>query len=318
MNSIKPTKQEILDLYNNGVTIDKMLNSFRCRRTTLYKWFGEYGIQFVPYFRRRIYPTICENVKQIILGTLLGDASIVIKGPQARLSISHSTMQDNYVRHIESVLGALCCGVYDVVNKEHTKHDGTIIKTTAGLLLQSKVHPYFLELRERIYIDGRKTVTEQWLNQVTEVGLAYFFMDDGSSRCNVRGIKRVYEFHTQSYNDNERALICGWLLRFGIDAWQSKRKSIVLSMKSDDRFVKLVEPFIIESMRYKLFGKPTQKTCRRPNMDQNDSTPVRETDPGEIRSEGGKTEDSSSDSATKACGVPPAVDKIAIERKGGG
>ena len=46
----------------------------------------------------------------------------------------------------------------------------------------------------------------------------------------------------------------------------------------------------------------------------NDSTPIREADPGKIRSEGGEAEDNSPDSATKTCGVPTAAGK----KPGGG
>ena len=42
-------------------------------------------------------------------------------------------------------------------------------------------HPYFTELYNQFYVNGVKTVTQEWCDKLTAESIAFWFMDDG---CN--------------------------------------------------------------------------------------------------------------------------------------
>lgn len=88
---------------------------------------------------------------------------------------------------------------------------------------------------------------------LTPVGLAVWFMDDGSVKS--------HESHgsilnTHAFSRAEVQLLCGVLRRkFHLEAWPRKQKDgtqIYISGRSARVLQKLLEPHVVPMMRYKL------------------------------------------------------------------
>jgi hypothetical protein len=103
--------------------------------------------------------------------------------------------------------------------------------------------PYF----RLFYENGRKQVPEVELHELT---LAVWFMDDG---CRSRS--SVY-LNTQQFDPlSQRRLLRLLHEQWGIDAALNRDKTyhrVRLSVTGTRRFAKLVEPYLLPELRYKL------------------------------------------------------------------
>lgn len=257
MKSKIPTRSELLNVYSSGLPVEEIARNFKCGRRTLKRWLFEYNITEISYHERRPYPTVSPKQKQLILGSLLGDMSIVPKGPQARLSVTHGLNQYKYLIYKKNILGKLAGGIYNSISKKHVSSNGKVFQESRCKLLQSIVHPYFYELRNKLYPQGNKTVSKWWLDQIDEIGLAFFFMDDGG--CNRSGSNLLFEFHTLSFSGKECKTICDWLSTFGLNAYISSWGSVKLRANSSDTFISLVSNHILDCLLYKINGKRAPK-----------------------------------------------------------
>jgi hypothetical protein len=115
--------------------------------------------------------------------------------------------------------------------------------------------------------NGKKVVNKEWIDKVDAVGLAYWFMDDGSSyrdkRKNRIGVCITFATHGFSYDEN--VLLQSKLLDFGLEScinrshriWNGTKRfyySLSLRQNSVNKFMDLVEPIIsqIPCMLYKI------------------------------------------------------------------
>jgi hypothetical protein len=108
-------------------------------------------------------------------------------------------------------------------------------------------------LRPQFYGGGSKKVPELIADSLTPRGFAYWFMDDGSVKsAESKGVV----LNTQAYTaaDVER-LIAVLRSRFGLQAKirkQSDGPQIYVAGRSYERVSEMIEPFLLEVMRYKM------------------------------------------------------------------
>lgn len=189
---------------------------------------------------------------QIILGSILGDG--FLSNPKRKgansftdsaLKMIHSSKQLDYLTWKHSQLADISCPIYSRLSS-----DGGV-----RVSFQTHAHPYFTHLRSIWYPSGTKIVNLEELNEIDELGLAIWFMDDGT-----QGISKgsPYGFFcTDGFSYIEQFLIQGFLAhRFKIDTsvttngngrWRIRVKAAGMR-----RLCKLIEPYIIPSMSYKL------------------------------------------------------------------
>jgi hypothetical protein len=257
------TKNELLRLIEQ-YSYDTCRKILHVRENKLFNLLKKYNIKREPKWKRRTYPEIIQEQKEFIFGSLLGDMSVVKKYPQCRLSISHGHKQIEYLKHKKQILGELSLNNIQIANsKEHTtkmffnnKFNLHTIKEFHGHILHSKVHPFFTELRHRLYPNNKKTISEWWLNQVTERSLAYWIMDDGSADYSDNSF--VYVISTCCFTYEEHLL----LQKFFNDKF-----NIILNIQKVNRghgyasrfrtkdsrqLRELIRPYIIPSMQYKI------------------------------------------------------------------
>lgn len=178
-----------------------------------------------------ITKTLNTLQKEILLGILLGDASM-----------HYRNLRKKAVR-LEIKLFKILTNDNSIIYKNH---NAFYFKT----LTLELFFPYY----ELFYKEGKKQIPIELLTHenFTKRSLAYWFMDDG--HCENKAGR--YKISTQcfSFEDHKR-LIDILYKRFNIETTIYKKdKSYVLVIKRTSicSFKRLIGPYIIPSMKYKL------------------------------------------------------------------
>jgi hypothetical protein len=195
--------------------------------------------------------------KGAVIGMLLGDASI----PKARtdgsthhLQITHCMKQEQYLLKKKEYLEYLT-GVRfytDQVNNKDYKCCRLVTKT----------HPFYDGMRDHMYHEGRKTVDEHMMKCLTPLGLALWYLDDGS--LSHRGNQKIPVLATCCFNGTEHEMMSRMLQkRFGLQwrvnrtttTYKGVKKNIfILRLRDKDRenFFGMIKPFVPECLLYKI------------------------------------------------------------------
>jgi len=192
---------------------------------------------------REIFDSIplTEEEFQVIAGSFLGDGSAQIEPYRARYTTNHSLKQKEYVDWLRIKLNRLIR-----VEPRISKNGGW---GTYNYSLSTIGHPTILTLANELYINGKKTITRYYLDRLTPLGFAIWFMDDGSESGMLS---------THSFSESENEIIKQYLWeKWGIESkiYKDKRKSlyfIVIRIKSLSILRKIIEPYIPECMGYKI------------------------------------------------------------------
>ena len=203
------------------------------------------------------YSFLSNTWKEIIIGSLLGDGSIQIndKYRNARFSFRHSIKQKDYfdwkVKELQAISGPRF-----MWKQKSGFGDGEIWR------YQSKALPELTEIYKLTHVGKRLTVRRKWLNKLTPLSLAIWWLDDGSLIAN--GRKGV--ICTDSFTCDEHKLLAAYLLKArGVKVNISKVKKVYkgnlkeyyrLWFRSSEelkKFLRLVLPYIkVSSMLYKV------------------------------------------------------------------
>lgn len=194
--------------------------------------------------------------KQVILGSLLGDMSIIIPhhNINPRLSITHSIKQAEYLMWKYHILENLVGSKPKTIFCGGGMGKGKIYET---IFFSSLSLPCLLPIHNLVRGVGSKYISPFWLNEITDpIALAVWYMDDGCLGINYilfsLGIKSQEECSTlQNWMINE------WDIDSSIYEQRQKGrvniyKNLVLSKPNAIKFKNLVDPYIISSMRYKI------------------------------------------------------------------
>lgn len=190
--------------------------------------------------------SLTERERQVCLGTLLGDGYISAASDMsqnARITMRHGLPQKAYCRWKYNELSRWCATPPKIVeNRGLGKW---------SVFFQTRSHPQFTDLRDMLIHKGRKTVTLDYLSQLSGLAVAVWYMDDGSLENFSMPV-----FHTEGYSKAECHTVASWLVkRWGIKA---AAKAVgpywVVKLYSGGRqqFADLVQEFIHPSMQYKM------------------------------------------------------------------
>lgn len=200
-----------------------------------------------------------------LAGMLLGDAGVFKSGGKnAYLTIQHTEKQKEYLLYKKAILENLTA----VTMNEYK--GGTYKKNpNTNYRIKTRRHPLYTRIRDIAYKNNRKQVNRTWLSWLTNEGLAFWYMDDGSlskSRSYNKSGKyriasrRIY-LNTCDFSLEENELLCDFVeKRFGIKFYPNKAGEyqgrvyyrLVAGAQQANRFFDIIRPFIIPSMEYKL------------------------------------------------------------------
>jgi hypothetical protein len=183
----------------------------------------------------------------IVCGMLLGD------GGRCRNNfyIAHSLKQLDYALFKKELLEWIT-GKPVNTRQRFTKEGFGHIR------LEPKLIPLTRVMVKKCYKGGVKTVSPEFLRYLTLQGLAIWFMDDGSkSFKRIGGRIHAVEITLNTYLSKEEneVIISFFKEKWGIQWGLNKSKNhyrLRMGTKEARRFVALIEPYIYDSMKYKI------------------------------------------------------------------
>ena len=189
--------------------------------------------------------------KSMIIGMILGDAFLQKTGEKnARIRLEHSGKQKDYLVWKASFFPEFFQGKPSFLKRFNSYYQ----KTYRYVRWQSTASPEFGKMRKLFYEQGRKKIPDNlpliFDNPLT---LAVWYMDDGYL---YHRDKMIY-IYLSPYTGAERKVLLETLkLNFGLGPiLKTKKKGnqvLIFPVEETKRFLSLVKPFIISSMKYKL------------------------------------------------------------------
>lgn len=185
--------------------------------------------------------------KQVIYGTLLGDASISLTTEKGnpRISVGHSKKQLDYLLLKEKILS----------NFSPRKDEVTSGYGSKMIRIVTNTIPSFTTIYAKCIINGKKTVTVDWIKELGIIGMAFWYMDDGSISLSTTQRPRV-NFATNSFSTKECELLVNNFKNMGYDVSicndGGKGNKLTMNADSSERFLREISFFVPKSMEYKL------------------------------------------------------------------
>lgn len=194
--------------------------------------------------------------REIILGSLLGDGSIAINEgyKNARFSFRHAISQREYFFWKAKALSEITANKSTWEQYDEDFKDGLGGKK---LRFQSAALPELTKIFKLVTKNGKKRVRRKWLNLLTPLSLAVWWMDDGSIITN--GRKGV--FCTDGFSHNEVKIIrkyfrVVWDLDARIGETNARGRQYhrlyIRSTQELKKFLRIIVPHIpVEEMLFK-------------------------------------------------------------------
>lgn len=191
---------------------------------------------------------LSRTERSILVGTLLGDGHLELNGKDYRLQILHSYKQREYVLWKYQNLQRLALKAPVLLGMiDHRFH-----KTNLGFRFQTRNDKIFNALHQLFYRGKRKIVPTAIGDMLDAPALAVWYMDDGGRRKDCRGMF----LNTLSFTDEEQATLQKVLKkRWKIETrlhWVQDGYRIYIPMKMSAKFTRIIAPYMIPSMYYKL------------------------------------------------------------------
>jgi hypothetical protein len=94
-----------------------------------------------------------------------------------KLDIAHCAKQLEYLKHKKEIVNQIF--EYDIPIREKIVTNKQTGKTYMAYRLLTRTHSRISFIAKNIYIDGKKRITDWVLDNITDEGVAYWWMDDG-------------------------------------------------------------------------------------------------------------------------------------------
>ncbi len=188
--------------------------------------------------------------RQIVMGGLMGDGSISRKRMsgagatvKSRFRFGHGPKQNDYALWKASLLE----GVPTTVSR-HSK-GGWMVETTPLAELD--------ELRDAVYLGGKKVLSWDYLKELTPLALAIWYMDDGGFQVRRQdGSAGRSEICVQAMESTTRDRLHEYLVdTYGLSVKLASRGGnafLVFDRDGTEAFHALISPYVPQCMDYKL------------------------------------------------------------------
>lgn len=221
--------------------------------------------------------------RDVLIGTLLGDSSISKRNNKCSVKFTHSVFQEEYCKFKSNVLGDL------VVSPTYTYVDA---RGFSYICCYTTYTRELNELYDLFIIEGKKKISCKVIEELNEISLAFWYMDDGCLKTRTRKSSETGEvFRFPNYMkitipvvDDE--VLCNivdiFLKKFDICVKVENQISCVSGRvcahiiaihgkENMSKFKNIIKPHIITSMLYKL---PSDEW-----LNNRGGTPARESPP---------------------------------------
>lgn len=203
-------------------------------------------------FSERASIKLPDEVKEILIGILLGDAHIVRRTSTANSRIVYAQTAVTHKEYFDYVLSfflPFCVKHYKTQSR--IVKDNRTKKTYSAISFTTMQLPCFNEYRELFYELNVKIVPANIYELLTPRGLAFWLMDDGSKHGSGMHIS-VYGFTNTDLDKLMFTLQDKLKLKCSIHYNRDKKPRIYIFKESMDILITLVKPYFIKEMVYKL------------------------------------------------------------------
>ncbi len=190
---------------------------------------------------------VSQEEHDLIIGSLMGDASIRKREKNSCFRFTHSIKQKEYANHKRKILKNFNISEFREVQRKI--RDSFI----HAIDFATKTHSVFNYYRKLFYQTGRKIITPEILNEINSRSLAYWICDDGSYN-NKQGYIIIC---TNSYSFEEHKLMKKFFektfnLSPTIGFRDSKYYFLRFKQKDSKKLIGIIKPFIPNCMKYKI------------------------------------------------------------------
>lgn len=238
------TDKEFLEVYNQNLSdkqIAEILNVsegyIAHRRNKLSLPYNKEKKEIIP---------LTDVEFQVILGTVLGDTHLYRKYTcgDCTGTCNHCLEQEeliftkyNYLKNIPQVPR--------LVDKYDDRLQNPNYQQWYWYI---NANPALNDIYDMFYKDKIKYINKELFEQIEPLGLAIWYMDDGCKEGNCGYILCTHSFSNTDIDIMQKIL----LSKFNINTSKHKSNAIYIMSDSKLAFKKLIEPYIVDSMKYKL------------------------------------------------------------------
>lgn len=244
-------KEEFEALYKKGFNDYEIGEMLGISDSTVFRWRKSLGLKAHntknKIRSKSVEPT--QEQKEILCGTLLGDSSLQYypkhRWKSPRFKCDHGPKQEAYAQLLYNKLHSLGSRI-----KKYIKHNANNNKDYEVITVTTICNPYYIDMYNQLYSTGSKQITKEFLQNFTIISLAYLYMDDGYADQNTAYIC------TDGFSNESRQTLVDYLkeafdMHFSI-VNHGKYYRLRLSQYDFPKFTVLLEPYIIDSLKYKL------------------------------------------------------------------
>lgn len=256
---LKPSKEQLSEmLYQKNMTPYEIADALGYGEggwANIYSYCREYGLTFDFSKNHDLRNTpFTQRQKEIVFGTLLGDGYLRPTNGNAEnhsyaLSLCHGEKQLEYLKW----------KFHEFENFVTTKEFKVNLRSFHGnsptYAFSTISHPFLKEAHDICYwAQGKKDISQKWMEQITPLSLAVWYMDDGSLNKRYHTIVLC----TNSFSREGQLLAVDFLKqRFDIDAVLEMRRNqqtvIRINASQSRKFMDIVSPHVPDCMKYKLW-----------------------------------------------------------------
>jgi hypothetical protein len=195
---------------------------------------------------------IPDDIKEILVGILLGDAHIVRRSPlsNSRLVYAQTAVaHKEYFNYVYTLFMPFC--VKNYIPQSRLVKDNRTKKIYSAISFTTMQLPCFNVFKEMFYNLNVKIVPNNIYELLTPRGLAFWIMDDGSRHGNGLHIS-VYAFSNDDVDKLMFTLQHKFNIKCSIHYNKDKKPRIYIFQESMENLKSLISPYFIKEMLYKL------------------------------------------------------------------
>jgi len=203
------------------------------KKTRNYKDGYSLNSKYWKDWKKNFLPVLPEELVEIAIGMILGDASISKRHNQASIKFEQGYKQTEFLIHLFELFKNYC---FMTEPGKRFNLNGERKDLLKSLWFKTFSHPSFTEIWNLFYFNNsnKKSIKQGLiLNHLTDRSLAYWIMSDGSLQKNLL----TMILHTQSFSYEENVILSYELnekFKFNTQVILHKKKYWVIKFNSND------------------------------------------------------------------------------------
>lgn len=257
-NRIGITREQFAKEQKNGTRLEDISKKYGVPREYITALRQHWGFTQLPgHYYKRIENEKPISVRQekIIYGSLMGDAS---KSAPRAVKFKQSDKQKDYLYWKYNELKE---HITETGVKKNEDFDKRYNKIYTSYSIHTNSHTKIGIINEQFYSTGRKSPTREIMDQLDELSVAVWFMDDGTTgfqgKLHYLNAKPDCYFCTDSFTVDECSMICTWFKeKYNIESFIKieaiEKPRIKFNTIATAQLHEMISPYVIDSMRYKI------------------------------------------------------------------